>query len=558
MSSVIVLAPNGRRQTVKCTPNTTILQILEEVCKKQGLKSEEYDIKHHNKVLDTTSTFRFSGLPNNASLELCEIVKIRKESDITLALNLENGTRLMGNFNPNETLSNILKQLCPENATPDKNPVVIYTRREIYGGDLEKTTLKSLGLTGGRAMIRLMNKAPEELKQQANVSAPLPSKPVEEKPYRSRNLQKSESPFEKSEPMDTSQPSTNKQINKTQEEQPKPEIKPQKYEKNPNTDILKLAKERKKSMERTAGTLENKTENKRVINSVNVSQCECKNNQKMEVDCSLRCTKECSNAEATTNLIEDDFVFLGTRNAMLFSLETANAVPPEELPDDFYDLTLDDAKKILRDVKRKRFDMENTPLKTSALRNLDDSKQQLRNLSRYKKAIIRVQFPDRTVLQGTFLPTDSIQSVVDFVREFVEEKSLNFYVYTSPPKLILDSTKRLIEVGCVPGALLYFGTHEEIKQEEYLRHDLRNKFTTSSVASLAATKIRTANTRNTCTAMEEDDFDVDENTSPEPGVNDGASTSSGITHQPTAAQENYGKKVLKTTENVPKWFKPSK
>lgn len=27
MSSVTVLAPNGRRQTVKCTPNTTILQV---------------------------------------------------------------------------------------------------------------------------------------------------------------------------------------------------------------------------------------------------------------------------------------------------------------------------------------------------------------------------------------------------------------------------------------------------------------------------------------------------------------------------------------------------
>lgn len=32
-------------------------------------------------------------------------------------------------------------------------------------------------------MIRVLNRDPELLKQQANVSAPLPAKPVEEKPY---------------------------------------------------------------------------------------------------------------------------------------------------------------------------------------------------------------------------------------------------------------------------------------------------------------------------------------------------------------------------------------
>lgn len=32
-------------------------------------------------------------------------------------------------------------------------------------------------------MIRVLNRDPELLKQQANVSAPLPTKPVEEKPY---------------------------------------------------------------------------------------------------------------------------------------------------------------------------------------------------------------------------------------------------------------------------------------------------------------------------------------------------------------------------------------
>lgn len=155
---------------------------MEEVCKKQGLQVDDFDVKHHNKILDVSSIIRFSGLPNNAQLELCTIKKIRSETQVTLGLQLENGNRLMGNFSPNDNLWHILHELCPEELTPDKSPVVIYMRQEIYSEDkLKSTVLKSLGLTSGRAMIRLIHRTPEELRTQANVSAPLPQKPQEEK-----------------------------------------------------------------------------------------------------------------------------------------------------------------------------------------------------------------------------------------------------------------------------------------------------------------------------------------------------------------------------------------
>lgn len=155
---------------------------MEEVCKKQGLQVDDFDVKHHNKVLDVSSIIRFSGLPNNAQLELCTIKKARSETQVTLGLQLENGNRLMGNFSPNDNLWHILHELCPEELTPDKSPVIIYMRQEIYSEDkLKSTVLKSLGLTSGRAMIRLIHRTPEELRTQANVSAPLPQKPQEEK-----------------------------------------------------------------------------------------------------------------------------------------------------------------------------------------------------------------------------------------------------------------------------------------------------------------------------------------------------------------------------------------
>lgn len=174
---------------------------------------------------------------------------------------------------------------------------------------------------------------------------------------------------------------------------------------------------------------------------------------------------------------------------MLFSLETAQAVPSEDLPDDFFDLTIDDAKRIIRDVKRQQQNMANSPLMTSALRKLEDSKNQLRQLNKYKKAIIRIQFPDRTVLQGTFTPIETISDVIQFVREYLDDRSVQFYVYSTPPKEILEESKSLVQLGFVPGAMIHFGT-DNVKSRNYLRKDLQDKFTSNSLASLAASRMR--------------------------------------------------------------------
>ncbi|XP_076272793.1 tether containing UBX domain for GLUT4 [Rhynchophorus ferrugineus] len=546
-ANVVVLVPNGRRQTVKCSPNTTILQILEEVCKKQGFEPNEYDIKHHNKVLDTTTTFRFSGLPNNAQLELTQALKSRTESNIILAVNLENGTRTTETFSPNDTLHLVLNKVCPDIAGYDKNPVVIYTRREIYGKELENCTLRSLGLIGGRAMIRVLNRPPETLHQQANVSAPLPSKPVEEKPY-IRKFQPLEEPPAKTETEPDNQKTTcqdNVNDNSNTEDQKNIDedvqnkscnVKPQKNIKNTNVDLLKLAKEKRKAME-SSPNKDHKEKKKNI-------ECETKvieNQEPMNVD-----KPNSNNKSSTEKSVEDEFVFCGERNGMIFSLESAQSVPSEDLPDDFFDLTIDDAKKILRDVKRKRNELENQMLKTSQLRSLEESKKQLRQLNKYKKTIIRVQFPDRTVIQGTFKPTETVKDVLDFLKGYIEDQNLDFYIYTTPPKCVLEQESRLVEIGCVPGALLYFGSRDE-KKEGYLKKQFQNMFTTSSVASLAAAKIRHNNTRVTENNDDDDDafMEVINN---DPAINQGASTSTDIS--------NMERKVV-PSKNYPKWFKPT-
>lgn len=116
-------------------------------------------MKHHNNVLDVTAIVRFSGLPNNATLEMCTVQKIRKEGMVTVGVQLENGERLTGDFSPDENLWNIIMQLCPEEAVPHENLVIIYMRQEFHGKDsVAGTTLRSVGLTAGRAMFRLIHR----------------------------------------------------------------------------------------------------------------------------------------------------------------------------------------------------------------------------------------------------------------------------------------------------------------------------------------------------------------------------------------------------------------
>ncbi|KAH1008869.1 hypothetical protein HUJ05_009372 [Dendroctonus ponderosae] len=543
--SVAVLCPNGRRQTVKCTPNTTILQVIEEVCKKQGLNAGDYDIKHHNKVLDTTTTFRFSGLPNNAQLELAAALKQRAEGNVTLAVNLEDGSRVTGGrlkrcnsprvtcrfagtFTPNATLMQVLNTVCPARALPDTHPVVVYTRREIYGRELENCTLRSLGLMGGRAMIRVLNRDPDLLREQANVSAPLPAKPAEEKPY-IRKFQPVETQPEQTLPEgsatahDYGQGQTLGGSEGMFPHSSTQEPKREKTQKKPPVDYLKLARERLKSPEGASGALN------RDLGG-------------MEVDAQTSIEQQKG--------IEEEFLFCGERHGMVFSLESAQAVPSEDLPDDFFALTIDDAKRILRDVKLSRHALENQELKTSRLRGLDEAKKQLRSLNKYKKAIIRVQFPNRTVVQGIFKPTETVQDVVEFVRSYLEDQTVDFYVYSTPPKCVLDNQSSLLEIGCVPGALLYFGADGKATGE-FLKAELLSRFTTNSAASLAAARIRQENTRQLDYQQQQDDEILME--TDDLPVNCGAGTSR---DGEEAADPVPDRKLVSNAADYPRWFKP--
>lgn len=102
------------------------------------------------------------------------------------------------------------------------------------------------------------------------------------------------------------------------------------------------------------------------------------------------------------------------------------------------------------------------------MRELD----QLQKAKVYTSTLIRVQTPDRTIMQGTFSPLEPVGAVHAWVRSLLQPQpdasladggasstSLPFYLYQTPPQVILQESgdKSLADAKLQPAVLLYLG-----------------------------------------------------------------------------------------------------
>lgn len=247
---------------------------------------------------------------------------------------------------------------------------------------------------------------------------------------------------------------------------------------------------------------------------------------------------------------------LGDREAVLFHVESAEQ-RNFELPDSFFDVTVADVRRMYADLRNKVKDLDEAPLMTSELRQLEDSKKVLNDLARFRVTVIRVQFPDRYILQGIFKLHETVADVRAFVTGFLQDSNLDFHLFTTPPKQILASESTLVEAKCVPQALLHFGTPEDSpKQEKYLQPTLYEKLSNAAGASVVVAKSR-GQLEPTATASGSTESVANE-TMDNQG-NEGASSSEGSSaanrmpnanFRPSSVQQQSGEVKL------PKWFKP--
>lgn len=116
-------------------------------------------------------------------------------------------------------------------------------------------------------------------------------------------------------------------------------------------------------------------------------------------------------------------------------------------PDDFYEFTAEDYYRILATKKEDKF------LKTKKIREAEEAARK----SKFTKAVIRVRFPDNHTLEVNFHPSETMQSLVDFLKGVLSRPDLPFYLYTTPPKKIIkDMSQDFFSASFIPGAIVYF------------------------------------------------------------------------------------------------------
>ncbi|XP_026131667.1 tether containing UBX domain for GLUT4-like [Carassius auratus] len=500
-ATVSVLTPNGRRQTVKVSPNTSLLQVLEDVCKKHGFNPDEHGLKFQRFVLDLSLQWRFASLPNNAKLEMvvCSRPQTGAESAVRIALQMEDGSRLQGSFSSGQTLWDLLTHF-PQTRTSDLDasghtPVCVYMRDEVCGEDaLKKTTLKSLGLTGGSAIIRYVLKGsvssgpaasvdavamPTNVVVKTTVSQPPPEPPKEPAPI----------------PMETPAPPT--EVTAAPKHHP---AKPEEEEPSssqeqgvwPKTDQPPQAKlmpkeddERPGTSQQCPGSAPSATptdfvpfsgsgqrlgETAGLKTSTSWSSCVSGSPPKAKKPKPSHALKRSVSAkQATRNEEEtDEFLEPVDREPLVFHLDSvARPNDDAELPDEFFEVTVDDIRKRFAQLKSERKALEEAPLVTKSLRE----SQMKEKLDRYPKVALRVQFPDRSVLQGFFRPLETVAALRRFVQSHLQDPQMQFYLFVAPPKTILDEPNvTLFQASLFPAALVYFGS--DVRTDGYLRSDL--------------------------------------------------------------------------------------
>uniref|UniRef100_H3ALQ5 ASPSCR1 tether for SLC2A4, UBX domain containing n=1 Tax=Latimeria chalumnae TaxID=7897 RepID=H3ALQ5_LATCH len=507
--AVTVLSPNGRRQTVSVSPSTPLLQILEEVCRKQQFSVEEYDLKFQRTVLDLSIQWRFAKLPNNAKLEMVTASRQRPaasaaDSMVRIALQLEDGSRLQDAFHSSQTLWEIIQHFPQTKVLKEQpfttTPVCVYMRDEVVGETaLRMRTLKSLGLTGGNAIIRFVEKkstvsSEEEPMDMGQIPENQPvqepgSQPSAEISSR-QDLSAGHSPLLQEMP-DTELSgikSEGDRKQKPKEEEISSEPEEPKAGCSTEWPVPSSKQTRSVSPQRAATALQPKASSfipfsgsGQRLGGTEVGSRQTSQDKptlsKLQTSLSSpggppnpkksKTTKEKLQEKQKPKKV----LKAVERQTLVFHLDTENRLHREdlsgELPDEFFEVTVDDIRKRFAELKSERKRLEEAPLMTKSLREA----QMIEKMKRYPKVAVRVLFPDRHVLQGFFLPTETVGVLREFVRNNLACPNLPFHLFIAPPKLVLsDPAVTLFQANLFPAALVHFSS--EVKRDHHLKPEL--------------------------------------------------------------------------------------
>ncbi|XP_072028041.1 tether containing UBX domain for GLUT4-like [Amphiura filiformis] len=492
-STVNVLCPNGRRQNVKVNANTRILQIIETVCAKQGFDPKEHNLKHQRSVVDAQLPVRYANLPNNAKLELVKSDSVRKESPTQLALQLASGDRLQHSFAPSSTLWDVLGHWEDQPASVHKgqlmsarpgedgellHPVCIYLRQEIIGqAALQSTTLHSLGLVGGKALVRLIHRAADisAIPAQTSETKTVPTSAVTVEPT---TVSSSHSDMDKSTAnkggdnvsqqgkdtqMDVDSSSSKLSVaTKTSgggSNQSGTSVTPMDVDVSSSSEGLSSSDGKAKEMgarpKESDPPITLTKEQEQLANEMGAAMAQAiMQHRGGGGGASSSSSSFVPQPSPFANFKFPSVPLSGSKESdqhqttvkpcdrLPIVYNTSASLPEEaqvgDVPEEFFDVTVSDVRKMYSDLRTQSARMGEQGLETKAMREA----RELREMQRYPKVVVRIHFPDKLILQGFFRPQEKVEAVSEFVKSHLGDSSDKFYLYTTPPKTVLKDQNR--------------------------------------------------------------------------------------------------------------------
>ena len=362
---------------------------------------------------------------------------------VILCLQSESGKRWQEEVSDGTTLweaterSGFMKEV-PDKAENNVVPVVIYMAKEVIGEEnLKKTTLRSLGLTSGRALARLVFRNPEVLKDQA-MSGQIATR------NDNGNTGK-ESPPRRAMRVDDGRSFLQKL---------KDEMK---------SDDLQTPAEQEPRCEdgKTDPNLATKPgQNINILPTTFPLPQSVTNDESKARSGTNDESKETSHRQ-NEEVVEPILHYIGENNAVVFDTGDIR-VSAVDVSDAFYEVTESDVRKLYQDrVRAVKEAEEGSELLTSAMKEAIREAKKLNTLQTYRKTVVRVQFPDHVVLQATFLSGQNVSDVENFLRQFLASPRMNFELFVAPPRTVLAPDVSLLDAGCVPSANIYFSLKDK-------------------------------------------------------------------------------------------------
>uniref|UniRef100_G3R7G0 ASPSCR1 tether for SLC2A4, UBX domain containing n=1 Tax=Gorilla gorilla gorilla TaxID=9595 RepID=G3R7G0_GORGO len=395
--------------------------VLEDTCRRQDFNPCEYDLKNRKREGPGGRLVR-------------------------IALQLDDGSRLQDSFCSGQTLWELLSHFAqtreclqhPGGATP----VCVYTRDEVTGeAALRGTTLQSLGLTGGSATIRFVmkrydpvGKTPGSLGSSASAGQAAARAPL---PLESGELSRGD--LSRREDADTSGPC----CEHTQEKQSTRAPAPAPFvpfsgggqrlggPPGPTRPLTSSSAKLPKSLSSPGGPSKPK-KSKSGQDPQQEQQQERERDPQQEQDRTL-CLQPLDREPVDREPV-----------VCHPDLEERLQAWPAELPDEFFELTVDDVRRRLAQLKSERKRLEEAPLVTKAFREAQIKEK----LERYPKVCRR----DSCLC----VFSSAVGDLRDFVRSHLGNPKLSFYLFITPPKTVLDDhTQTLFQVPeGLPGVLV--------------------------------------------------------------------------------------------------------